>query len=142
MNGDYSVSITAEGYIGTELPVNIDCNPAHCESCSPSAPVALNQKFCRNKQLKLIVKDASTNLPVEGADVSSTLEFYNGPRQFATFVTGISGEVFIPIPSNGVYQASVSMEGYISYSTSYEVFIPIPSNGVYQASVSMEGYIS
>ena len=31
--------------------------------------------------------------------------------------------MFIPIVSNGVYEASVSMEGYISYSTSYEVAI-------------------
>merc|ERR1711970_330103 len=121
LNGEYSVSIVADGYISAEVPVTIQCNTAHCESCSPTAPIALIQDFCTDKELKLIVKDAQTNRPVVGATVSTTLEFYNGPRTFSTLITGETGEVQIPIVANGVYEAKVSIEGYIPFSTSYEV---------------------
>jgi len=121
MNGDYSVSISADGYIPAEIPVTVECNTAHCESCSPQAPIALNQDFCRDKELKLIVKCARTNNPVTGATVSATLEHYSGPMEIARTTTGESGEVIIPIIANGVYEAKVSMEGYIPFSTSYEV---------------------
>merc|ERR1719348_1605364 len=121
MNGDYSVSVSADGYISNEVDININCNTAHCESCAPTAPIALNKDFCQDKTLKLIVRDAQTNNPLAGASVSTTIDFYNGPREISSLITSETGVVEIPIRSNGVYEATVTMDGYISYSTSFEI---------------------
>jgi len=121
MNGEYSVSVSADGYVSSEVDVAVECNSAHCEACAPTAPVALNQDFCRDKSLKLIVRDAQTNEPLVGATVATTIEFFNGPQEISSLTTGMDGVVLIPIVANGVYEATVSMNGYISYSTSYEI---------------------
>ena len=87
MNGDYSLSITAQGYVSQELPMEVNCNPDHCQLCTPSASVTLNQEFCPDKSIKMIVKDSLTNEAVVGAQVKVSLDTYEGATELTSIMT-------------------------------------------------------
>merc|ERR1719466_174643 len=121
MNGDYSLSITAQGYVSQELPMEVNCNPDHCQLCTPSASVSLNQEFCLDKSMKMIVKNSLTNQPVVGAHVKVSFDTYEGMHELTSLITEESGEADVPIVANGLYVTEVSMPGYVLARSSFHV---------------------
>ena len=125
VNGEYSLSIVAQGYILKEVPLDINCNPHHCESCTLRAPVSLNADFCEDKFMKMIVKDSLTNEIAVGAKVVASLSSYSGPRELINKIVGESGVVEVPISTNGMYTSEVSKPGYISMKSVFQVNISL-----------------
>ena len=123
LNGEYSLSIDAQGYVLKEETLNIDCNPNHCESCTLRAPVSLNEHFCEDKFMKMIVKDSLTNKLVSGANVIVSIESYSGPREITNEIVGDSGIVEVPITSNGVYTSTVSKPGYVTMESVFQIMV-------------------
>merc|ERR1719431_672863 len=121
MNGDYSLSTSAQGYVSQELSVEVNCNPDHCLLCTPSASVSLNQEFCLDKSMKMIVKDSLTNQPVVGAHVKVSFDTYEGMNELTSLITEESGEADVPIVANGLYVTEVSMPGYVLARSSFRV---------------------
>jgi len=121
MNGDYSLSVTAQGYVQQELPVEVNCNPDHCLLCTPSASVSLKQEFCVDKSMEMIVKNSLTNEPVEGAEVIVSFDTFEGLNELVTITTDDSGEADIPLVANGLYVTEVSMPGYVLSRSSFHV---------------------
>ena len=108
-----------------EVPMDVDCNPYHCASCTLRAPVALNADFCQDKFMKMIVKDSLTNNVTFGAKVVAYVDSYSGPRELTNEIVGESGVVEVPINANGIYTTEVSKHGYISMKNVFQVNITL-----------------
>ena len=125
LNGEYSLSIDAQGYVLKEEALNINCNPNHCESCTLRAPVSLNEDFCENKSMKMIVKDSLTNEIASGANLIVSINSHAGPREILNEVVGESGFVEVPITSNGIYTSEISKPGYITMTSVFQVSVSL-----------------
>ena len=125
LNGEYSLSIDAQGYLLKEEALNINCNPNHCESCTLRAPVSLNEDFCENKFMKMIVKDSLRNEIASGANLIVSIDSHAGPRVILNEVVGESGFVEVPITSNGIYRSEISKPGYITMTSLFQVSVSL-----------------
>ena len=121
MNGEYSVSITADGYVAQSMPIEVNCNPDHCQMCTPSASVTLNQEFCQDKVMKMIVKDSLKNEPVVGAQVKVSIDTFEGAKEISSLTIGESGEVDVSLVANGLYLTEVSMPGFVLSRSSFQI---------------------
>merc|ERR1712142_199704 len=121
MNGEYSVSITADGYVAQSMPIEVNCNPDHCQMCTPSASITLNQEFCQDKVMKMIVKDSLKNEPVVGAQVKVSIDTFEGAKEVSSQTIGESGEVDVLLIANGLYLTEVSMPGYVLARSSFQI---------------------
>jgi hypothetical protein len=125
LNGEYSLSIDAQGYVLKEEPLDINDNPNHCVSCTLRAPVSLNEDFCENKFMKMIVKDSLTNEIAIGSKVIASIDSYSGPRELLNEIVGESGVVEVPITANGIYSSEVSKPGYITMKSVFQVSVSL-----------------
>jgi len=121
MNGDYSVQIIADGYVEQSMPIEVACNPDHCQLCTPSASVTLNQEFCQDKYMKMNVKNSLDNKPVVGALVKVSLDTFEGPKEISSLTVGESGQVEVLLIANGLYFTEVSMPKYTTAKSSFVV---------------------
>merc|ERR1712106_886369 len=121
MNGEYSASIAADGYVAQSMPIEVNCNPDHCQLCTPSASVTLNQEFCQDKVMKMIIKDSLKNEPVVGAQVTVSIDTFEGAKEISSEVIGETGQVDIPLIANGLYLTEVSMPGFVLARSSFQV---------------------
>jgi len=124
MNGNYSISIEADGYDSKTILLPVDCNPVHCKGCAPMAKTSLEKEFCKDKTRKLIVRDSLSNNITVGALVKVTKEVLEyGPIDVAELTVGISGEVDVPLDGNGVYHTEIKLDGYETLKNSFLVNI-------------------
>merc|ERR1712106_1262727 len=92
VNGNYQVTVAktgymaADGYVAQSMPIEVNCNPDHCQLCTPSASVTLNQEFCQDKVMRMIVKDSLKNEPVIGAQVKVSIDTFEGAKEISSEV--------------------------------------------------------
>ena len=124
INGDYRVVVEAEDFISQELQVSVQCHIGQCYNCNQELEASLEQEFCEGKKLKMIVKDTTTNKALEGAQVTWSLETYQGPVDLGgTHAVDSNGTILLPISSNGKYSATVTKPGYLTATSFHEVSV-------------------
>ena len=125
INGDYRVVVEAEDFVSQELQVSVNCHFGQCYNCNQELEASLVQEFCEGKELKMIVKDTTTNQALEGAQVTWVLEAYQTPVDLGTHIVDSNGTTLLPISSNGKYSATVTKPGYITATTFHEVSVSL-----------------
>ena len=120
VNGEYSLHVSADGYVLKETSVDVNCDPTHCEACILSAPIKLNEEFCEDKFLEMVIRNSLNNSIVQDVKVVVTLETYTGPREVINEEVE-EGTVHVPLSSNGVYTSKVSKPGYVTLERMFEV---------------------
>ena len=125
INGDYRVVVEAEDFVSQELQVSVECQIGKCHNCNQELEVSLEQEFCEGKEMRMIVKDTTTNKALEGAQVSWSLEAYQSPIDLGTHIVDSNGTVLLPISSNGKYLATVTKPGYIAATSSHQVSVSL-----------------
>ena len=123
INGNYSVSVKADTYQDSEVPVVLACDPMKCEDCSLDLTVDLPEYFCSDRFFKLTVVDSTNNTKLTGASVSFVKESYQGPSSPGIFTVDINGEVDLPLDGNGHYSVALSHPGYIDMTTALQVAV-------------------
>ena len=125
INGDYRVVVEAEDFVSQELQVSVQCHIGHCYNCNQELEVSLEQEFCEGKELKMIVKDTTTNKALEGAQVTWSLETYQSPVDLGTHTVDSNGTILLPIASNGKYSATVTKPGYLTATSLHKVSVSV-----------------
>jgi len=123
MNGEYVVGVTVDGYDPIEVTENVMCDTDNCAGCAPVVTVHITPTYCQEKSLTLIIMDCKTNSRVANATVITTIDTTRGQITGGSIITSESGEIFIPITENGIYNSIISMNGYVPMRNSFEVAI-------------------
>merc|ERR1719435_536375 len=89
--------------------------------CTPSASVTLNQEFCQDKVIKMIVRDSLKNEPVVGAQGKVSIDTFEGAKEISSLTIGESGEVDVSLIANGLYLTEVSMPGFVLARSSFMI---------------------
>ena len=111
--GNYTITVTKDGFDPIEYPTSMDCNPEDCEACLPMEEIDIRKKYCENVNLALWVCDGVDNSPLEGATVDVVVLGYEGSQQPVGRVSvDENGWAYIPIIGDGTYLYDISMDGY------------------------------
>ena len=121
MNGNYTVKISAAGYVSDDADLEHECNHFHCQECNPVLHPQIKKSFCENKTFEMIVINAVDNTPVGGANLLVWMDvnsIRDGKRNFKADEVGY---VNFPILANGVYNFEISKEGFLSLTRTFTV---------------------
>jgi hypothetical protein len=131
MNGDYIVGVSAEGFDPVEEGVTQDCDHDNCAACAPSLVLHPPPTFCPNKKLHLTLLDCLNSSRLAGASITTTFVTDDVTIQLGTFNSSESGEVELPLNSNGIYNSIVNFPGYITIRHSYQVEVDLTDCATY-----------
>ena len=73
----YTATASADGYKSSIKVIVVDCDPNVCGNCSAELRIPLEQEFCENTFLKVIVTDLETSAPVKDASVQIRMKTGN-----------------------------------------------------------------
>ena len=125
INGEYRVVVEAEDFISQELQTSVTCDVGQCYNCNQDIQVSLEQEFCSGKELKIIVKDTTTNEALEGAEITWSIETFQNLVKLGTFSADSNGTSMLPISSNGKYSAAITKPGYLSATLFHQVSVSL-----------------
>ena len=112
--GNYSIQVKKDGYDTVETPVDLNCNPKHCEACLPMYTIPVKKKYCDGVGIDLMVVDSKTNKGFVGANVTVDVLGFGG-RAIRTAKTTVNatGHATIPISGDGTYLYEVTAPGFL-----------------------------
>ena len=111
--GNYTITVEAEGFDPVELPVDLDCNPEHCEACVPMYQVEIRREYCEDVNLALWVANGVTNGPLTGAVVDVMVIGFEGMIMPAgQVIVDDEGWARIPIIGDGTYIYEITYPGF------------------------------
>ena len=112
--GDYSIQVQRDGYDTTELSVDLNCNPEHCEACLPMYTVEVKKEYCEGVEFEFLLVNGDTNEVYSGADVTVDIVGTEGKLvNAATTTTNATGYANIPITRDGIYMFEITAPGYL-----------------------------
>jgi hypothetical protein len=106
--GNYSISISAEGYTGQEFSFELGCNDTLDTFNKTLAAIQHNDDSCCNGVLYLIVNKDGTDQKVGGA----TVKLWKSGQVYKTGTTNDNGLVKLEGICEGTYGVSILREGY------------------------------
>ncbi len=106
--GNYSISISAEGYAGKEFSFELGCNDTLDTFVKTLESNSHNNDSCCNGVLYLVVNKDGTDLKVG----SATVKLWKGGQIVKTGTTNSNGLVKLEGICEGTYGVSIIREGY------------------------------
>ena len=97
MNGNYTVAISAAGYISADASLEHECDHFHCQDCNPLLHPQIKKSFCENKTFEMIVRNAVDNTHIDGATVVVWMDINSARDGKRNFQTNLDGKVEFPI---------------------------------------------
>ena len=121
MNGNYTVEISAAGYISDDASLEHECDHFHCEACVPVLHPQIKKSFCENKTFEMVVKNAVDNSPIDSAKVVVWMDINSVRDGERTYHTNGNGTINFPILANGVYNIEISKQNFSTLTRTFTV---------------------
>ena len=131
-NGNYSLRITADGYMASDEMLFLNCSQFHCSACTPALKPQLKETFCSGKQLTVVVVDAVSSQGVVGGLVAMWVEVNTQRDGQATAFTDAAGLAKLPLKTNGKHNLEISVAGYITMNQEVGIQVPPGSCSTFQ----------
>ena len=70
VNGNYTLKVSAAGFISDDFDLNHNCDYFRCRDCNPTLNPQIKKSFCENKTFEMVVTNAVNNERISFADLT------------------------------------------------------------------------